>query len=123
MNIVYTKEILEKYGMLDTTPSKLPMALTHYRDGEFASDQDKVGLTPPEHETFRAILSFVNFMCMCTMPHTTFATNVIRGWQTAPTQMHMKQLKRLLRYLNGARSIGITYAMPSHDNANDINVF
>jgi hypothetical protein len=29
----YSKEILEKYGMLDNTPSTVPMAPTHYRDG------------------------------------------------------------------------------------------
>jgi hypothetical protein len=34
----YTKEILEKYCMLDCTPSKVPIAPTHYRDGEAASD-------------------------------------------------------------------------------------
>ena len=39
----YTKEILEKYGMLDIMPCKVPMAPTHYRDREDAYDQDKVG--------------------------------------------------------------------------------
>jgi hypothetical protein len=37
----YTKKILKKYGMLDDTPSKIPAAPTHYRDGEAASDHDK----------------------------------------------------------------------------------
>jgi hypothetical protein len=55
-----TKEILEKYGMLDSTPSKVPMALTHNRDGEVVSDHDKLNLTPLEHETFRAILGVVS---------------------------------------------------------------
>jgi hypothetical protein len=41
----YTKEIFEKYGMLDNTPSKVPMAPTHYQDGEVASDHDKVDIT------------------------------------------------------------------------------
>jgi hypothetical protein len=35
----------------------------------------------------------------------------------------MNQLKRLLRYLNGTRPIGITYGRLSQDNANDIKVF
>ena len=119
----YTKEILEKYGMLDSTPSKISMAPTHYRDGEVASDQDKEALSPPEHETFRAILGLVNFLCMCTRPDIAFAVSVISRRQTAPTQLHMKQLKRLLRYLNGTRPMGITYGRPSQDYANDIKVF
>ena len=99
------------------------MAPTHYRDGEVASDQDKMALTPSEHETFRAILGSVNFPCMCTRPDIAFAISVISRRHTAPTQLHMKQLKRLLRYLNGTRPMGITYGRPSQDNAEDIKVF
>jgi hypothetical protein len=73
----YTKDILEKYGMLNIAPSKMPMAPMHYRDGEVASDQDKVASTPSEHDTFRAILGFVNFLCMCTRHGIAFAINVI----------------------------------------------
>jgi hypothetical protein len=110
--------------MLDSTPSKVPMAPTHYRDGQVASDQDKVALTPSaEHETFQAILGSVNFLCMCTRPGIPFAISIINRRQTAPTQLHMKQLKRLLRYLNGTRPTGITYGRPSQDNAEDIKVF
>jgi hypothetical protein len=32
----YTKEILKKYGMLDSTPCKVLMAPIHYRDGGVA---------------------------------------------------------------------------------------
>jgi hypothetical protein len=119
----YSKEILEKYGMLDITPSKVPMAPTHYRDGEVASDHDKVALTPSEHETFRAIHGSVSFLCMCTRLGIAFAISVISKRLTAPTQFHMKRLKRLLRYLNGTRPMGITYGRPSRHNADDVKVF
>jgi hypothetical protein len=62
-------------------------------------------------------------MCMCTIPNLVFAIIAISMRKTTPTHMHMKQLKRLLRYLNDARSMSITYGMPSHDNAYDIKVF
>jgi hypothetical protein len=120
----YTKDIFKKYGMHDNTPSKVPMAPTHYRDGGVASDKDKVALTPSEHETFRAILGSVNFLCMCTRLDIAFAINIISRRQTAPTQLHMKQLKRLLRYLSGTRPMGITCGRPSQDNTDDdIKVF
>jgi hypothetical protein len=63
--------------MMDSTPSKVPMAPTHYRDGEVAPDHDKVALMPSEHETFRAILGSVIFICMCTRPDVAFAIGVI----------------------------------------------
>jgi hypothetical protein len=119
----YTKEILEKYGMLDSTPSKVPMAPTHYRDGEVASDYDNMALTPSEHETFRAILGSVNFLYMCTRPDIALAVGVNSIRQISPTRFHLKQLKRLLRYLNGTRPMDITYGRPSQDNAEDIKVF
>jgi hypothetical protein len=119
----YTKEILEKYGIHDSTPSKVPMAPTHYRDGEVASDQNKVALTPSEHETFRAILGHVNFLCMCTKLDIAFAINVINRRHNASTRQHMKQLKRLLRYMNGTRPMGIIYGCPSQGKADDIKVF
>jgi hypothetical protein len=120
----YTNGILEKYGMMGNTPSKVPMAATHYiMDGEVASDQDKVALTNSERETFRDILGSVKFLCLCNGLDIAFAIGVMSKRQTAPTEMHMKQLKRLLRYLNGTRPMGIIYGRPSHDNANDIKVF
>jgi hypothetical protein len=85
------------------------MSPTHYHDVESASPADELPFSPADHETFRAILGSVNFLCMCTRPDIAFAINVISRRQTSPLQIHMKQLKRLLRYLNGTRASGITY--------------
>jgi hypothetical protein len=101
----YTKEIMEKYNMLDNTPSKVPMAPTQYEDGE-----NKVALPPPEHETFRAILGSVNFMCMCTIPDIAFAVSVICKRQIAATQLLMRLVKRMLRYLHGSPAGGAAAA-------------
>jgi hypothetical protein len=68
-----------------------------------------VALTPPKHVTFHAIRGFVSFLCMCTKPDIPCAINVIGMRQIASTQLYIKQLKRLLRYLNGTRPVGITY--------------
>jgi hypothetical protein len=70
--------------MSDNTPSKVPMAPTHYRDGDVASDHEKMALRPSEHETFRAILGSVNFLCMCTRHDIAFAISVIGKRETAP---------------------------------------
>jgi hypothetical protein len=72
----YTTEILEKYGMPDSNPSTLPMSPTHYRDVDSSSPSDHVALSPADRETFRAILGYVNFLCMCTRHDIAFAINV-----------------------------------------------
>jgi hypothetical protein len=111
--------------MLDNTPFKVPMAGTHYRDGEVVSDPNKMALMPLEDETFRAILGFVNFLCLCTKPNIAFAISAVSMPQIAPMQLHMKQLNRLRRYVNGTnpKPMGITYGRASHDNASVIKVF
>jgi hypothetical protein len=39
-SLSHDKEILEKYGVSDNTPFKVPMVSMYYRDGEVASDHD-----------------------------------------------------------------------------------
>jgi hypothetical protein len=56
------------------------------------------------------------------MPNIAVAIIVINTRHTAPTQLHMKQLKCLLRYLNGTKPMVITYGRPSQDNAEDSKV-
>jgi hypothetical protein len=85
--------------------------------------QDKVGMSPPEHEDFRAILGSMDFPCMCTRPDMAFAVSVINKRQTNPSHVHMKQLKPMLLYLNRTRPMGITYGRLSQDIADDIKLF
>jgi hypothetical protein len=68
--------------------------------------------------TFHVILASVNFLWMCTKSNIAFAVNVITMRQKTPMQLNMKQLKRLLRYLNGTMPLEITYGNASMDNAN-----
>jgi hypothetical protein len=71
------------------------MAPTHYRDGEVASDQNKMALTPSEHETFRVILGSVNFLYMCTRSYIAFAISVISRRscdEYSPTTVHSNTL-------------------------------
>jgi hypothetical protein len=105
----YPTELIKEYGMLDSNPSTLPMSLTHYRDVESAYPSDQVPLLQSDHETFRAILGSVNFLCMCTRHDIGLAINVTSNTQNVPLQIHVKELKRLLHYLNGTRTSGITY--------------
>jgi hypothetical protein len=88
-----------------------------------ALDKDKVALSPTEYETFRAILGSMNFMCMCTRLDIAFAVNVSYIRHAFATKVLTKQLRRLLRYLNGTRLVGITYGRQFRDNAYYIKVF
>jgi hypothetical protein len=107
--------------MLHSTPSKMPMAPTHYRDGEVASNHDKVALSPQKHETFRAILGSMNFLCMCTRPN--IAMRLVSP-ACGKRLLHNCTRKRILRYLcYGIGLMGITYGRPSPDNAACIKVF
>jgi hypothetical protein len=68
--------------------------------------------------TFHVVLASVNFLWMFTRSNIAFAVNVITMRQTTPMQLNMKQLKRLLRYLNGTMPLEITFGNASMDNVN-----
>jgi hypothetical protein len=126
----YTKEILEKVrhvGQRTLQHTHGSHALPRRR-GRIRPKQNGHVTTGtrdfPEHETFRVILESANFLCMCTRPDIAFAMIVISRRQTTPTQLHMKQLKRLPCYHNGKKPMGITYyGRTPQDNADDIKVF
>jgi hypothetical protein len=50
--------------MLDSDPSTFPNVATPYRDAKVASTAEKKVLSFADHETFRAILGYVNSLFM-----------------------------------------------------------
>eukprot|EP00873_Tetraselmis_striata_P017930 jgi/Tetstr1/438194/TSEL_026794.t1 len=105
----YTPELLEKYGMQDFSLAKTPMGSGHNKNLACAINADKAPLSREDHEVYRAILGFVNFLTMCTRPDLALAISVLSMFQSAPQKIHLMQLKRVLRYLKGTLGMGITY--------------
>jgi hypothetical protein len=106
---------MEKYGMLDSTLSKVPIAPTHYRDGEVASDQDKVEFVtgtrglPGYPRVFELPMHVYHTGCFIFDPCHQLAADCSRTSAHETTQT----LATLSQWDN---TTGITYGISSHDN-------
>ena len=68
-------------------------------------------LTEGEDENFpyRELIGSVMFLMVCTRPDIAYTVSALSQFLDKPTPGHWSAAKRLLRYLNGTRNLGIRY--------------
>ena len=110
----YIQQILEHLGMANsdtvTTPMDHSIKLTP------ATDNNLFEHPMLYREAIRALL----YASLGTRPDITFAVQVLSQFASKLSQEHWRAIKRILRYLQGTKDLGITY-----DNLNgyaDIHV-
>ena len=95
----YVVDLLSKHNMLSSKPVSTPLAV-----GSSLSLRD--GSPPVDATMFRQIVGGLQHLRM-TRPDITFAVNKLSQFMHAPSSIHWGAVKRLLRYLNGTRDLGI----------------
>ncbi|CAN1324954.1 Uncharacterized mitochondrial protein AtMg00810 [Linum perenne] len=93
----YIGEILREAGLQESNPVATP----YYR----AKDEDRTLFDRPSD--FRQLLGSLQYLQM-TRPDIAFATNKLSQTTHSPTMSDWTHLKRVLRYLKGTASHGIT---------------
>ncbi|KAK3027898.1 hypothetical protein RJ639_040275 [Escallonia herrerae] len=92
----YAKEVLKKFKMLDSKPVKTPMVcgvkLRKFDDGK------KVDST-----LFKSLVGSLRYLT-CTRPGILFSVGLVSRFMEAPSSIHMKAAKRILRYLKGTKA-------------------
>ncbi|KAK2969839.1 hypothetical protein RJ640_000656 [Escallonia rubra] len=87
----YAKEVLKKFKMLDSKPVKTPMVrgvkLRKFDDGK------KV-----DSKFFKSLVGSLRYLT-CTRPDILFSIGLVSRFMEAPSSIHMKAAKRILRYL------------------------
>ncbi|CAB1121517.1 unnamed protein product [Ectocarpus sp. CCAP 1310/34] len=105
----YTKAVLAKFNMADAHPTKTPAEV-----GPTSTAEDKV-LSPEGTKKFRLATGSVLHLCRGTRPDIAHSVLVFTRSMAKPGPKAMAKLKRLLRYLKGTTSIGITYSEDAED--------
>nr|GEY19460.1 hypothetical protein [Tanacetum cinerariifolium] len=101
----YVLEILKKYGMESYDPVGTPMEI-----------KDKLDLyqngTPVDATRYHSMIGALMYLTF-SRPNIVYATCLSAQYQAKPTEKHLKEVKRIFRYLQGTVNTGLWYTKDS----------
>nr|GEY25921.1 uncharacterized mitochondrial protein AtMg00810-like [Tanacetum cinerariifolium] len=101
----YVLEILNKYGIESCDPVGTPMEI-----------KDKIDLdqngTPVDATKYRSMIGALMYLTS-SRPDVVHATCLCARYHSKPTEKHLKEVKRIFRYLQGTVNTGIWYMTDS----------
>jgi hypothetical protein len=112
----YIENVLRKEGMADANPVGMPMD-PHIKL-EPNPDDNKFNRS----DSFAKLLGCLQFISNSTRPDISYAVNRLAAYTANPGLQHHGALKRILRYLAGTKTLGITYRK-SQDVTDADNLF
>ena len=113
----YVEAILTKEHMENANPVATPLDLN------IKIQPNPEGNEGNRSNSFTKLLGELQFLANATRPDIAHAINRLAAYTANPSLQHMGALKRVLRYLSGTRSYGITYFNTSSHITNYPNNF
>nr|GEZ35480.1 copia protein [Tanacetum cinerariifolium] len=101
----YVLEILKKYGMETCDPVGTPMEI----NDKLELDQNG---SPVDATKFRSMIGALMYLTS-SRPNIVHATCLCVRYQAKPTEKHLKEVKRIFRYLWGIVNMGLWYTKDS----------
>jgi hypothetical protein len=97
----YIEEILQRFEMAEASTVKTPLKVgqAYVNAGEPVTEK-----TP-----FAELIGALLYLATRTRPDNSYAVGVLCRFMQAPTVQHWRGAKRVLRYLNGTKKLGIVY--------------
>merc|ERR1711888_52284 len=101
----YCKKVLERFGMLDCNPAKIPCEknvhdqLRDYKPSPIFKDAKK----------YRELVGSLIYLEQVTRPDISFVTNILGQQMANPTQFHWDLGLKTLRYLKGTQGFTLNY--------------
>ncbi|GJX91769.1 uncharacterized mitochondrial protein-like protein [Tanacetum coccineum] len=102
----YARDILKRADLYDSKPVSTPLA-THV---SFTAD----GIPYSDSTLYRSLVGALQYLTI-TRPDLSYAVNQVSQFLHAPTIAHFQSVKRILRYVKGTISFGLTFSRP-HTN-------
>ena len=103
----YLKSVLDRFGIADCRPSHTPAEKFISPDG----DADKV----PDVKLYMQLVGSLLYAAIVSRPDISYAVNRLSRFMQSPAPEHFAAGKRVLRYLRGTLTLGITYSGHVHD--------
>ena len=102
----YIQQLLTRHGMQDCSPVTTPMDTSV----KLIASKDNEALADPKE--YVSIVGGLMFAACVTRPDIMCAVGQLSQFLNNPSSKHMLAVKRVLRYLQGTPSLGITYGPP-----------
>ena len=99
----YINSVLERFGMLDSNPVANPIATGTVL--KKATDNDAL----VEQQYYQSIVGSLMYAMLGTRPDIGYAESQLSQFNSNPNTTHLNIAKHVLKYLNGASDLGITY--------------
>lgn len=102
----YTNDILRRYEMETCKPTKTPMEAGQANDvheGSPTEEQSRPSVP------YQSLIGNLMYLVQGTRPDIAFVTHYLSQFNGCFTSRHWKMAKRVLRYLQGTKEVGITY--------------
>ena len=100
----YIENLLAKYNMTDCKPVATPMDTSVDLD-----DEDELPEDSPLRALYASLVGSLMFLAIATRPDISATVRKLTTFISRPGQVHWNAAKRVLRYLKGAKTLGITY--------------
>ena len=117
----YVQQLLEDYGMAECKASATPgtaasVLYGHSKPQESLTKELVTAAEPDMHlhpqvqvKDFRSVIGALQYLACSTAPVIADAVNKLAQFSNAPQAVHLRAVKKILRYLAGHRSDRITY--------------
>ena len=105
----YISKVLERFGMLSSSPVSTPL------DSHVKLNIPSSSSPSPDVSNFpyAAVIGSLMYAAIATRPDISHAVQKLSQYTSNFLPEHVTAVKRVLRYLNGTRSLGITYGLNS----------
>ena len=104
----YVVSLLERFGLTEANPVRLPMGagVRLQKEGDLLPDDAKA--------VYQEMLGALLYLATCTRPDITFAVGRLSRYAAAPTTAHLAAAKTVLRYLKGTTALALEYGKDAH---------
>ncbi|KAL1582041.1 hypothetical protein WHR41_09299 [Cladosporium halotolerans] len=100
----YVGKVLKEFGMDDAKPAATPMET----GGAPLEKQLTETATPMEVVRYQSAVGSLMYLMTATRPDIAFAVSMVSRFAQSPSDSHWKAVKRIMRYLRGTASRGVT---------------
>ena len=101
---LYVTKALEKYGLAECKVAETPEAI-----GASEQQLHEAPLGTRDHQRYMEIVGTLMYAAISTRLDIAHAVHYLASHMLAPTQLHMRAAERVLRYLSGTKSVGLSF--------------